>query len=69
MKNGAGGIILWEYVSSEGIGKLVLVDRKMDGANYRVILEENLLEAAKVLNWVGGLPRGTTIPNTPQKLK
>ena len=35
--------------SSAGTGKLVRVDRKMDGAKYRAILEENLLEAAKEL--------------------
>ena len=30
-------------------GKLVRVDRKMDGAKYMAILEENLLESAKDL--------------------
>uniref|UniRef100_A0AAR2IXQ6 Tc1-like transposase DDE domain-containing protein n=1 Tax=Pygocentrus nattereri TaxID=42514 RepID=A0AAR2IXQ6_PYGNA len=35
--------------SSAGTGKLVKVDGKMDGAKYRAILEENLLESAKDL--------------------
>ncbi|KAJ7319965.1 hypothetical protein JRQ81_019476 [Phrynocephalus forsythii] len=35
--------------SSAGTGKLVRIDGKMDGAKYRTILEENLLESAKDL--------------------
>ena len=41
--------MLWGCFSSAGTGKLVRVDGKMDGAKYRAILEENLLEAAKDL--------------------
>ena len=44
-----GGIMLWGCFSSAVTGKLVRVDGKMDGAKYRAILEENLLEAAKNL--------------------
>uniref|UniRef100_A0A3Q2WM13 Si:dkey-85k7.12 n=1 Tax=Haplochromis burtoni TaxID=8153 RepID=A0A3Q2WM13_HAPBU len=47
VKYGGGNIMLWGCFSSAGTGKLVRVDGKMDGAKYRVILEENLLESAK----------------------
>uniref|UniRef100_A0A6I8Q9Z7 Uncharacterized protein n=1 Tax=Xenopus tropicalis TaxID=8364 RepID=A0A6I8Q9Z7_XENTR len=46
---GGGSIMLWGGFSSAGIGKLVRVDGKMDGAKYRAILEENLLESAEDL--------------------
>ncbi|KAL7826753.1 hypothetical protein AOLI_G00319620 [Acnodon oligacanthus] len=39
-----GSIMLWGCFSSAGTGKLVRVDGKMDGAKYRAILEENLLD-------------------------
>lgn len=38
------------HFSSTWTGKLFRVDGKMDGAKYRAILEDNLLEAAKDLN-------------------
>uniref|UniRef100_A0A3Q4I3F8 Tc1-like transposase DDE domain-containing protein n=1 Tax=Neolamprologus brichardi TaxID=32507 RepID=A0A3Q4I3F8_NEOBR len=44
-----GSIVLWGCFSSAGTGKLVRVDGKMNGAKYRAILEENLLESAKDL--------------------
>uniref|UniRef100_A0A803J7M7 Tc1-like transposase DDE domain-containing protein n=1 Tax=Xenopus tropicalis TaxID=8364 RepID=A0A803J7M7_XENTR len=49
VKYGGGSIMLWGCFSSAGTGKLVRVDGKMDGAKYRAILEENLLESAKDL--------------------
>ena len=49
LKHGGGSITLWGCFSSTGAGKLVWVDGKMNGANYRTILEENLLESAKDL--------------------
>ena len=49
VKHGGGSIMLWGCFSSAGTGKLVWVDGKMDGAKYRTILEENLLESAKDL--------------------
>uniref|UniRef100_A0A803JX04 Transposase Tc1-like domain-containing protein n=1 Tax=Xenopus tropicalis TaxID=8364 RepID=A0A803JX04_XENTR len=49
VKYGGGSIVLWGCFSSTGTGKLVRVDGKMDGAKYRAILEENLLESAKDL--------------------
>ncbi|KAJ7345776.1 hypothetical protein JRQ81_001726 [Phrynocephalus forsythii] len=49
VKYGGGSIMLWGCFSSAGTGKLVRIDGKMDGAKYRAILEENLLESAKDL--------------------
>uniref|UniRef100_A0A669BVS3 Tc1-like transposase DDE domain-containing protein n=1 Tax=Oreochromis niloticus TaxID=8128 RepID=A0A669BVS3_ORENI len=49
VKYGGGSIMLWGCFSSAGPGKLVRVEGKMDGAKYRAILEENLLESAKDL--------------------
>ncbi|MCJ8737403.1 hypothetical protein PDJAM_G00023560 [Pangasius djambal] len=49
VKHGGGSITLWGCFSSAGTGKLVRVDGKMDGAKYRAILDENLLESAKDL--------------------
>uniref|UniRef100_A0A669E9Q2 Tc1-like transposase DDE domain-containing protein n=1 Tax=Oreochromis niloticus TaxID=8128 RepID=A0A669E9Q2_ORENI len=49
VKYGGGSIMLWGCFSSAGTGKLVRVDGKMDGAKYRAILEENLLDSTKVL--------------------
>ncbi|KAG2458981.1 TC1A transposase, partial [Polypterus senegalus] len=49
VKYGGGSIMLWGCFSSAGTGKLVRDDGKMDGAKYRAILEENLLESAKDL--------------------
>ncbi|MCI4379917.1 hypothetical protein PGIGA_G00233920 [Pangasianodon gigas] len=49
VKHGGGSIMLWGCFSPAGKGKLVRVDGKMDGAKYRAILDENLLESAKDL--------------------
>ena len=47
VKHGGGSIMVWACFSSAGTGKMVKIDGKMDGAKYRTILEENLLESAK----------------------
>ena len=45
VKHGGGSIMVWACFSSAGeMGK---IDGKMDGAKYRTILEENLMESAK----------------------
>ncbi|MGH0121821.1 UNVERIFIED_CONTAM: hypothetical protein FKN15_068807 [Acipenser sinensis] len=41
--------MLWGCSSLAGTGKLVRVEGKMDGAKYRQIPEENLLQSAKDL--------------------
>ena len=42
VKHGGGSIMLWGIFSSAGTGKLVRIERMMDGAKYREI-EGNLL--------------------------
>uniref|UniRef100_A0A8K9UU74 Tc1-like transposase DDE domain-containing protein n=1 Tax=Oncorhynchus mykiss TaxID=8022 RepID=A0A8K9UU74_ONCMY len=49
VKHGGGSIMVWAFFSSAGTGKMVKIDGKMDGAKYRTILEENLMESAKDL--------------------
>ncbi|CAJ0949202.1 unnamed protein product [Ranitomeya imitator] len=49
VKHGDGSIMGWACFSSAGTGKMVTIDGKMDGAKYRTILEENLLDSAKDL--------------------
>ncbi|CDQ67599.1 unnamed protein product [Oncorhynchus mykiss] len=49
VKHGGGSIMVCACFSSAGTGKMVKIDGKMDGAKYRTILEENLMESAKDL--------------------
>jgi hypothetical protein len=42
-----GGIILWGCFSAAGTGRLVRIEGKMNGAKYREILDENLLQSAQ----------------------
>uniref|UniRef100_A0A8C7RFJ4 Tc1-like transposase DDE domain-containing protein n=1 Tax=Oncorhynchus mykiss TaxID=8022 RepID=A0A8C7RFJ4_ONCMY len=49
VKHGGGSIMVWACFSSAGTWKMVNIDGKMDGAKYRTILEENLMESAKDL--------------------
>lgn len=44
-----GSIVLWGCFSWAGIGRLVKIEGKMDGAKYTQILQENLLQSAKRL--------------------
>ena len=44
-----GGIMLWQHFSVAGNGELVRIEGKMNGAKYREILDENLLQSAQDL--------------------
>ena len=44
VKHGGASIILWGCFSVSGTGSLVRIDRKMNGAKYREILDEILDE-------------------------
>ena len=47
VKHGGGSIMLWGCFSVAG--RLVRIKEKMEGAKYREILDENLLQRAQVL--------------------
>ena len=49
VKHGGGSFMLWGCFSGAGTGRLDWIEGKMNGAKYREILDENLLQSAQDL--------------------
>uniref|UniRef100_A0AAZ3PVF5 Tc1-like transposase DDE domain-containing protein n=1 Tax=Oncorhynchus tshawytscha TaxID=74940 RepID=A0AAZ3PVF5_ONCTS len=49
VKHGGGSIMLWVCFSAAGTRRLFRIEAKMNGAKYREILNENLLQSAQDL--------------------
>jgi hypothetical protein len=62
VKHGGGNIMLWGCFSAVGTGRLVRIEEKMNGAKYREVLDENLLQSTKDLR----LGAKVQLPNVQQ---
>ena len=51
VKHGGGSIVPWDFFSVAGTGRLVRIEGKINGAKYREILDENLLQSAQDLTF------------------
>ena len=45
VKHGGGSNMLWGCFAAAGTGKLVRIEGKMNGAKYREVIDENLLQS------------------------
>jgi hypothetical protein len=56
---GGGSIMLWDFFSVAGTGRLVRFEAKMNGAKYREILDENLHQSTQDIRPGAKLPLPT----------
>lgn len=54
VKYGGGNIMLWGCFSAKGTGRLCCIKKRMNGAMYRQILDNNLLPSARALKMSRG---------------
>ena len=47
VKHGGGSMMLWGCFSASETGRLVRIEAEMNGAKYREILDENLLQSTQ----------------------
>jgi len=47
VKHGGGSIMLWECLSSGGLGDMFRTEETTDGVKYKKILEENPFESSR----------------------
>ena len=50
VKFGGGSIMIWEYFSAKGVGKISVIMGKMNAQNYKQILQENLMSSVESLD-------------------
>lgn len=49
VKFGGGSIMVWGCFSAVGVGKIEIINGRMNGSHYRTILEKNLKESVRLL--------------------
>jgi hypothetical protein len=60
VKHSSGSIVVWDAFQRQDYGRLVRIEATMNGAKYRQILDENLLQSANDLRLLvaGWAPTG-----------
>ena len=49
VKFGGGSIMIWGCFSAKGVGKMSIIDSKMNAEKYQEILQENLMASVEKL--------------------
>jgi hypothetical protein len=65
--HGGGSIMLWRCFSAVGTGMLVRIKGKMNGAKYKEILDEKLLQSAQDLRLGRRFNRTMTLSSQPRQ--
>ena len=48
--HGGGNLIVWDCISSKGVGELIFIDGILDKNKYLSILKDNLIKSANNMN-------------------